>query len=217
MISEAPVAIPCVDWNTISEEILCPLCDYNLRGLIEPRCPECGYRFEWRGLLDPKYRLHPYLFEYNPERNVRSFLRTALGGWRPRKFWQLLLPAHRLRPKRMILYWCFCASFLLLSEAVRIGAMTYQAIRTNNVGRAWLRGYLAIPRNAAYARDIRQDYGSVTAYLDVRYPSNPLRSLNIVMRSEECLEEIVSQSTGVVVAGASLVIGLRSTGPKECR
>ena len=73
MADEAPTATTPVDWDTISEEILCPLCDYNLRGLIQPRCPECGYRFEWQGLLDPKYRLHPYLFEHHPERNFRSF------------------------------------------------------------------------------------------------------------------------------------------------
>src|SRR5687768_18521450 len=31
----------------------CPLCDYDLRGLAEPRCPECGYRFTWEELRDP--------------------------------------------------------------------------------------------------------------------------------------------------------------------
>lgn len=42
---EANSAVP--DWSTIGREIHCPLCEYNLRGLSEPRCPECGYQFEW--------------------------------------------------------------------------------------------------------------------------------------------------------------------------
>src|SRR5882724_6811288 len=28
------------DWAASSDEIECPMCDYNLRGLTEPRCPE---------------------------------------------------------------------------------------------------------------------------------------------------------------------------------
>ena len=31
---------------TVAEtEILCPLRDYDLRAVTEPRCPECGYAF----------------------------------------------------------------------------------------------------------------------------------------------------------------------------
>ena len=44
------------DWSQQVEEICCPLCGYNLRGLSEPRCPECGHRFEWHTLIDPAER-----------------------------------------------------------------------------------------------------------------------------------------------------------------
>ena len=104
MASEAPVAIPCVDWNTISEEILCPLCDYNLRGLIEPRCPECGSRYEWDDLVDPKRRKHPYLFEHHPEMNWTSFWRTVRGGLRPIKFWRSLHPVQPSNRRRLVAY-----------------------------------------------------------------------------------------------------------------
>src|SRR5262245_9378940 len=30
---------------------LCPHCDYNLTGLPEPRCPECGIEFRWEAVL----------------------------------------------------------------------------------------------------------------------------------------------------------------------
>src|SRR5687767_7734312 len=82
-----PPALPGIaatlDAAAQGEDLLCPLCDYNLRGLIEPRCPECGYRFEWAQLRDQKLQFHPYLFEHHPKRNVWSFCRTLVGGLRP--------------------------------------------------------------------------------------------------------------------------------------
>ncbi len=87
----------------ISVSIPCPLCEYDMRGLPEPRCPECGARFTWKELLED--RPHPYLFEHHPERNVVAFLRTALGGLRPLKFWKTLRPTHRIVARRLTWYW----------------------------------------------------------------------------------------------------------------
>ena len=86
------------------EDLLCPLCDYDLRGLTEPRCPECGYAFEWADLRDPARRKHRYLFEHHPERNVRSFVRTMIGGLLPRRFWTGLLPSQPSHPRRLAIY-----------------------------------------------------------------------------------------------------------------
>src|SRR5260221_14069848 len=88
------------DWSTQQAEICCPMCEYNLRGLTEPRCPECGYRFEWKVLADAKTHLHPYLFEHHPEGNFRSFWQTAWGGLRPWRFWRELHAAQASRPGR---------------------------------------------------------------------------------------------------------------------
>jgi hypothetical protein len=105
----APAAAPDVtavppDWGSIPEQVSCPLCEYDLRGLEEPRCPECGYRFDWPDLLDPTRRRHRYLFEHHPERNVWSFLKTATGGLRPGRFWRSLLPVQRSSPRRLAVY-----------------------------------------------------------------------------------------------------------------
>ena len=86
------------------ENLVCPLCDYDLRGLTEARCPECGYTFDWADLRDPARRKHKYLFEHHPERNVWSFARTLLGGLRPRKFWGGLLPSQPSSPRRLLIY-----------------------------------------------------------------------------------------------------------------
>jgi|CXWL01.1.fsa_nt_gi hypothetical protein len=101
------------DWSTITEDIHCVLCDYNLRGLAESRCPECGYRFEWADLLDPRRRVHPYLFEHHPERSFWSFKKTLLGGLRPKRFWRTLHPIQPSRPRRLLLYW-----FLTVGPAI---------------------------------------------------------------------------------------------------
>src|SRR5438067_1448656 len=100
----APAADAPPDWATIERDILCPLCDYNLRGLIEPRCPECGHRFNWPEVLAQE-RIHRYLFEHHPERNAKSFLQTVAGSAFPWRFWKTLLPTHVPVVRRLVIYW----------------------------------------------------------------------------------------------------------------
>lgn len=115
-LSVLPVDGP-PDWGRLTVEVRCPLCDYDLRGLSEPRCPECGYRFAWRDLLDPSRRSHPYLFEHHPKRNVWSFYRTARGLLLPWRFWGTLQPTQPSRPRRLVLYWAI-AMVIALAGAV---------------------------------------------------------------------------------------------------
>src|SRR4051812_9296702 len=91
-------------WDSIRHDVRCPLCDYNLRGLTDPRCPECGHRFDWAVVTDPNRRLHPYLFEHHPERNIPSFSQPLGGPLRPRRFWDSLPASQPIRPGRMRLY-----------------------------------------------------------------------------------------------------------------
>jgi hypothetical protein len=104
----------------IDEEIFCPLCQYNLRGLTVPRCPECGHRFAWPEVLDPRQRLHPFLFEHHPEKKFSCFWRTLVGGLRPRRFWSSLRPVQPSFPRRLIAYWCLSASLFVLATVVPV-------------------------------------------------------------------------------------------------
>ena len=62
-------------------DLRCPLCDYDLRGLVDPRCPECGYGAESWELLRERIRTsHPWLYEHHPERGAWSFVRTLATG-----------------------------------------------------------------------------------------------------------------------------------------
>jgi hypothetical protein len=114
------------DWSSIAEEILCPLCEYDLQGLSEPRCPECGYTFEWEDLLDPARRLHRYIFEHHPERNIRSFWKTAAGILRPRRFWRSLQPVQPSSPRRLVLYWLLAMLLsYVLFQVIMVGCIAY--------------------------------------------------------------------------------------------
>jgi hypothetical protein len=133
-IPEAPVS---------ADDLLCPLCDYDLRGQIEPRCPECGYTFEWEDLRDPARRKHKYLFEHHPERNIRSFIRTTVGGLLPRRFWTGLLPSQPSRPRRLAIYALVIALAGVLPIALyALREVTAAWTEASSVRRQW-KEYLA--------------------------------------------------------------------------
>jgi hypothetical protein len=114
----AATASAAPDWSSQLADLLCPLCDYNLRGLTEPRCPECGYSFEWDQLRDERLKTHPYLFEHHPERNVWSFRRTATGGLLPGRFWKRLHPSQPSRPGRLVRYWAVAMAVAFVAGVV---------------------------------------------------------------------------------------------------
>ena len=67
--------------------VQCPTCGYDLRGLSECRCPECGLQFDRDDLAQPRFHRHAYLFEEQPDAVLKSFLLTYLRCHRPRSFW----------------------------------------------------------------------------------------------------------------------------------
>ncbi|HPF38327.1 MAG TPA: hypothetical protein P5081_15905 [Phycisphaerae bacterium] len=108
------------DWSLSDLEIVCPLCGYNLRGLSEARCPECGSEYTWAELLDERRRAHPYLFEHHPERNTWSFRKTLTGGLRVQEFWATLSPLQPTSLWRLIVYVAACWFLASASMAVAL-------------------------------------------------------------------------------------------------
>ena len=178
----APVTSPAdpPEWERIEEEIRCPLCEYNLRELTEPRCPECGYRFRWPELIDPSQRLHPFLFEHHPERNLWSFRRTVVGGLRPLRFWGSLHPAQPLRLTRLMLYWGAMVGVVLVAPSLHLASgvlliRSQHQVQRTIVQRYWSApGVWSAPMNAASAAETEAEYGSTDAFLDLYYPLNGL-------------------------------------------
>jgi hypothetical protein len=156
------------------QDIHCPLCDYNLRGLSEARCPECGGQFNWEELRDPTKRRHPYLFEHHPERNLWSFWNTAIGGLVPRAFWATLHPTQPSNPRRLVLYWmlfAFIASLCVMvdyaNDCLLLNLQT-PAMRTQMQAQFNGRSF-----DPLYRDSIISTYGSVQKYIDAVEPLPP--------------------------------------------
>ena len=68
------------DWEAITFEVHCSRCGYNLRTLTNPRCPECGFEFEWKTVIEAFFRKNFALFEHNWRKEpFRALLRAAFG------------------------------------------------------------------------------------------------------------------------------------------
>ncbi|MBK8267438.1 MAG: hypothetical protein IPK83_03695 [Planctomycetes bacterium] len=76
------------NWDAIHIDVHCSRCGYNLRTLEKPRCPECGFEFEWSDLLSLARARLTDLFEYQYRRRpVRSWCSTFWRSFRPARFW----------------------------------------------------------------------------------------------------------------------------------
>ena len=164
------------DWDRVEAEIICPLCEYNLRGLAEPRCPECGYAFVWDEMLHPTRRLHPYLFEHHPVRRLWSLRRTLVGGLYARRFWRSLDPRQPSYPGRLLLYWFLVVGLYLLAVGAPIAGLVAlharSIIASNQALQPPMKANLKqmTKTNPKDYKQIIYVYGSVEAYLDERVP-----------------------------------------------
>jgi hypothetical protein len=136
------------DWSSLSCELECPLCNYNLRGLAEPRCPECGFTFEWSELQNAQRNRHPYLFEHQPRHNLWSFWKTFWADCRPRRFWRELSPANPVRLGRLMIYWLGANIVLLGVVIVPVPLHAWADYQTMLATR---RFYFPVPGRAAYS------------------------------------------------------------------
>lgn len=119
------------DWTVFEGEIECPLCGYNLRGLSEARCPECGGVFAWRDLLDPQRRHHAFLYEFHPEAGLRSFLRTLMAGVNTLRFWRSVHPVLPIHVRRLYRYLFVVFAFMFASFVFgQFAIVSWQAGRT---------------------------------------------------------------------------------------
>lgn len=141
MNEQTPPTLTAPDWSAGIHDLFCPMCKYDLFGLSQPCCPECGYTFDWNELRDAKLTKHPYLFEHHPEANFKSYFQTMLHQLFQFKFWSQLKPTHQVNIRRLIVYWgVICILFVLLNVLNAANVSEHQ----------W--GNLAAKHNHAVAR-----------------------------------------------------------------
>ncbi|HEY7091435.1 MAG TPA: hypothetical protein VH518_25280 [Tepidisphaeraceae bacterium] len=169
MTQALPTSPP--DWSLVKCDILCPLCDYNLRGLVEPRCPECGHQFKWDEILSQGDRTHPFLFEHQPHRNVWSFFRTLRESMMPRRFWRSVLPIHRIIPRRLIVYWLLLLSLGFLAALPAIPQAMRQESANLRASRQWMVAWLTRSPSDPQAAAFLKTYGSPAAAANASYPA----------------------------------------------
>jgi hypothetical protein len=116
------------DWNIHTQDLLCPLCGYNLRGLTVARCPECGFAFTWQELIEAEKNKHLYLFEHGTGGNIKSFWKTY---WRTWRFWNDLNPAQPVRFLRLMIYWVITCSIIAAFLALPKVNQIYQTAHMN--------------------------------------------------------------------------------------
>ena len=172
------------------EDLPCPLCYYNLRGQVEPRCPECGYRFEWRDLRDPQRRRHPYLVEHHPSRRLWALYRTFLGALRPRTFWRTLRPEQPSNVDRLVAYLLVVNLFALALPFAILGLDMAEHAMSNQ-------------RSRSYNRPFRTTAAQQAA-LNRRYPLPP---------SADFFAQYFSNLDEDVVVAALVVAGVYSAWP----
>ncbi len=121
---------PAPDWGVLEGELQCPLCQYNLRGLEQSRCPECGFAFSWSEILRGQREKHPYLFEHQNKRNIWSFWKTYWMDCRPQRFWNELNPAQSVNLRRLMIYWFVASLPMFASPLMQFGFKVWDAFQT---------------------------------------------------------------------------------------
>ncbi len=164
------------EWETLEEDVLCPLCAYHLRGLTVPRCPECGYRFTWPEVLDPNRRLHPYLYEHHPERGLRALVVTALNTVLALKFFSTLHPVQPIHRNRLIRYVMITSGVyvmaILLLLGLRMGTIRYAQMQTFQREAKDMRAYFSgVQPSSLQGVLMAEGVKSVEELIDKRKPS----------------------------------------------
>lgn len=88
--------------RVISEDLLCPLCEYNLRGLSGNRCPECGHLVDIDAAIQHKRNTLGFFFEHQKGLAYVPFRRTLMKSLRG--IWREVSPTHWISIRRLIAY-----------------------------------------------------------------------------------------------------------------
>lgn len=163
----------------------CPFCRYDLRGQTEPRCPECGYQFDWEDLRDPQRRIHPTLYEHHPERGASAFWRTLFHSLIPRRFWKRVRPEQKIRPRRLIRYLaCLYGLMVILVGITSVYEGVLRAQEQKQLRKQLLPFYQRRATQTEVPPKIQDElrrFGSPLGVLDAHFP--PITPFEVIWES----------------------------------
>ncbi len=104
------------NWSRIEFDVLCCRCEYNLRMLRQPRCPECGLEFDWPTMLNRALCTSDFLIEHHWRKQpIKSFLKTIWISMRPSRFWSQVSMHEEIHPGPLL-------AMLILSPLLYVAA-----------------------------------------------------------------------------------------------
>jgi hypothetical protein len=122
-------------------DVHCPRCGYNLRGLTEPRCPECGFEFDFAQLRTGLLRenVPTWLDRCDPWQPhqvlLRSLYELVQGALRPRRLLTTLDVNGPLTPAGLMLVfgvlwlWLLTAAIMAAAIMLHTGASPATAVK----------------------------------------------------------------------------------------
>lgn len=167
--TDSPNASSAPDWAAEEREILCPLCDYNLRGLTECRCPECGHQFTWSEVLERGQR-HPYLYEHHRGNRIITWIRTFFASQFPWRFWRELRPTHEVRAGRLFTYALVTAVLTVLMAIPGLAISVADTMQANRTQRTRFLKIWSHPTAATQPDGFVRRYGSPQAAVNAAFP-----------------------------------------------
>lgn len=178
---------------SLNEDVLCPRCEYMLRGLSEARCPECGLRFEWSEIREGSVR-HPWLFDQSANVGVRSFLAPLVRSLVPTHFWRSVRLTNRPGRSRIVVFYFWC--LLLIPAFILVPALgtmlTEQIAENRQSNAAWLQRLAARPPIPGSEFEARvQEEGGAQAIADSMFPTGILANVELLAQQSRIDWEVV--------------------------
>lgn len=173
-----------IEWTTVQDETVCPRCEYNLYGLTEPRCPECGLRFTWSELRGVDFNPQSPLFE-NPRRpRSWTFFATVARSMIPWRFWRNLRLTHPINRRRLFEFYLICAVLIPLTGILPIVSTAFGRQYLNNisVNRMYALRWSTSQPKSGWLKDRVDEAGGIQNYLNQTFPTDFWGNLKQFMR-----------------------------------
>lgn len=125
----------------------CPRCGYDQRGVIDSWtqscplsgiCSECGLEFQWRDLLDPRFKIKPMLFEHAQSRYVLSFSYTFWRMLRPWSFWRWVRLEDEISTYRLGVFVFFALPLLSAAALTIMIPIAFACGLVISIGTSWV-------------------------------------------------------------------------------